>query len=345
MAEDYNSPQSVYWCLKTLIAIGLSEDDEFWTCPEAPYPTPIQYVETVPAPEQILCNHPDSNHHFMLSPGQFVAWPMKANQAKYCKFAYSSAFAFSVPTGPLIEQIAPDSTIAFSRDGAETWAVKWKCEPVDFGIIRIAREEYATQTPPLAHVKWLPWSDGAVTVETVLIPPTNLFPDWHLRVHRIVTHTDLDTLHTVEGGFAISGRQKKNGRALPMLTQIPENAQPGSFEGVIQGERSTLIASSAGVSGICTQVALTSHNTQVRSKVLKPDSNTNLACPRTLIPVSTSDMFRIPAGTEVVLIQSVFAISSTANGGRQLGGKSLRERWLELPDIDMGSLNSWFMHG
>ncbi|KAJ0384401.1 hypothetical protein COL922a_008456 [Colletotrichum nupharicola] len=130
MCEDYNSPQSPYWCLKTLIAVGLSENDSFWTEDESSYPesAPSDSVAVIRAPEQILCNHPSSNHHFLLSPGQFVAWPMKANQAKYSKFAYSSAFAFSVPTGPLIQQIAPDNALALSKDGGETWAVKWKSD-------------------------------------------------------------------------------------------------------------------------------------------------------------------------------------------------------------------------
>ncbi|MBE3048159.1 DUF2264 domain-containing protein, partial [Candidatus Bathyarchaeota archaeon] len=38
MSEDYNSPQSPYWALKTLIAVALSEDNDFWTAEEAPYP-------------------------------------------------------------------------------------------------------------------------------------------------------------------------------------------------------------------------------------------------------------------------------------------------------------------
>jgi hypothetical protein len=109
MCEDYNSPQSPYWCLKTLIVVALAADDEFWTTPESSYPDFETSVALIPTPRQILCNHALGNHHFMLSPAQFVAWPMKATQAKYSKFAYSSAFGFSVPTGPLIQQIAPDS--------------------------------------------------------------------------------------------------------------------------------------------------------------------------------------------------------------------------------------------
>ena len=63
MAEDYNSPQSVYWCLKTLIAVALRDDDAFWTAEEEPYPAfdgkdgkaERPAVVLVPTPQQILC--------------------------------------------------------------------------------------------------------------------------------------------------------------------------------------------------------------------------------------------------------------------------------------------------
>jgi cytochrome c biogenesis protein CcdA len=38
MAEDYNSPQSVYWSLKSMVVICLGKDHEFWSTTEAPYP-------------------------------------------------------------------------------------------------------------------------------------------------------------------------------------------------------------------------------------------------------------------------------------------------------------------
>ncbi len=127
MCEDYNSPQSPYWCMKSLIAVALAPDDEFWTCEETPYSRDgLPPVALVSPPRHILSNHPASNHHFLLSAGQFVSWPMKNSAAKYCKFAYSSSFAFSVTTGPFIQELAPDSMLALSRDGTETWAVKWK---------------------------------------------------------------------------------------------------------------------------------------------------------------------------------------------------------------------------
>jgi hypothetical protein len=79
---------------------------------------------------------------------------MKASQAKYCKFANSSAFGFRVPTGPLIQQITPDNMLALSRDGGATWAIKWKCSSV-----RHVTASVKEQTAPAARVVWLPWVD------------------------------------------------------------------------------------------------------------------------------------------------------------------------------------------
>ncbi|KXH32017.1 hypothetical protein CNYM01_02432 [Colletotrichum nymphaeae SA-01] len=341
LCEDYNSPQSPYWCLKTLIAVGLAEDDDFWTTDEEPYPSlsSTDSVALVPAPQQIVCNHPGSNHHFLLSPGQFVAWPMKANQAKYCKFAYSSAFTFSVPTGPLIQQIAPDNALALSRDGGETWAVKWKSEPVRFSTAFI-KTASSTQEVQAASAKWYPWGDRAVSVDTTLIPPSDRWPDWHVRVHKIKVHEKIKTLHTIEGGFAISGRKKggqTDGLPLPVISEVPKDASLGSAEGVLQKELSTLILSSAGASGVVSQ-SPSSHQTISESFPLKPDSNTNLACSRTLIPVvSHATVGGLDAGFEMVLIESIFALSTSANKGWFSAGKQLAERWLDVPRVHLES--------
>lgn len=338
LSEDYNSPQSPYWCLKTLIAVGLSENDAFWTADELPYPQRNQEDSSalVPAPQQIVCNHVASNHHFLLSPGQFVAWPMKANQAKYCKFAYSSAFAFSVPTGPLIQQIAPDNTLALSRDGGETWAVKWKSDEVRFSNAFL-KGKSGTEEIQMASVNWYPWGDHSVGVDTTLIPPTNRWPDWHVRVHRIKLHAKLQTLHSVEGGFAISGRKQSNGMPLPILRDIPRDSRLGLTEAVIQNERSVLILSSAGASGLVT-MSLDDSQTASESYAMKPDSNTNLACPRTLIPVTSHAIVGgLKSGREIILVESVFAISATANNGWAETGRNLAERWLDNPVVQLES--------
>ncbi|KAH8660606.1 hypothetical protein BX600DRAFT_488643 [Xylariales sp. PMI_506] len=335
MCEDYNSPQSVYWCLKSLIVISLSDSDDFWQAVEEPYPASLFHQPTlIPAPKQILVNHPKSNHHFMLSPAQFVAWPLKASQAKYSKFAYSSSFAFSVPTGPLIQQIAPDSTLALTRDSGETWAVKWKCSEVIFPIIHV-RGPNGTEEVTAASVQWQPWGDGQVTVTTLLIPPTNEWPDWHIRMHTIKINRPIQELRVVEGGFAVSGRRLADGLDLPRLDTLQGNAIAGITEGIVQTRSDSILAlSSAGLSGIATEPV--SHgNFQAMKKTfaLKPDSNTNLACQRTIIPVAAHDFTGgLAAGDEIVVVSKIFAIS-TPGTHIQLPMPSLADRWANQPEM------------
>lgn len=331
LSEDYNSPQSPYWCLKSLIIVALSDIDDFWTSDEVPYPK-WEDNALLPGPEQILCNHPKGNHHFMLTPGQFVGWPLKATHAKYCKFAYSSAFAFSVPTGPLIQQIAPDSTLALSRDGAETWTLKWKCSEVQFMEAKV----HSASSPEVvrtAKVRWYPWGDRAVAVDTTLVPPTARWPDWHVRVHRIMIRERLRTFRTVGGGFAIFGREQSSGRDLPRLPDLPDDVAKG-FEGVFENTNSTLIVSSAGASGIYSQ-QYSRLNVTSGSKALKPDANTNLACQRTLIPTASHDIREgLVANSEIIIVESVFGIATTATTtGKEDTLSSLRERWTDVPAV------------
>ena len=337
MSEDYNSPQSPYWCLKTLIAIALSKDDEFWTASETPYPEFQPPVALVPTPKQIVCNHPDSNHHFMLSPAQFVAWPMKATQAKYSKFAYSSAFTFSVPTGPLIQQIVPDSTLALSRDGAETWAVKWKlCEEATFSNVSVI-SALGNETFPVGKVTWWPWGDRSINVETALIPPSTRWPDWHVRVHRITRDhaagANQSSLHTVEGGFAVDGRQRKDGQLLLSLDQVSSDTSLGLTEGSVTSKDSVVIFSSAGASGIAVLPLQAGRGITQTCSVLRPDSNTNLACSKTLIPVIETEISNDVE--EITVATAVFAVSAEANGGRGVTGRSLKERWLDKPLLQL----------
>ncbi|KAH7316892.1 hypothetical protein B0I35DRAFT_512738 [Stachybotrys elegans] len=323
MCEDYNSPQSPYWCLKSLIVVGLSADDDFWTANEDQYPADLQAVSLVKPPQQI-----------------FVAWPMKANQAKYSKFAYSSAFAFSVPTGPLIQQIAPDSMLALSRDDSETWAVKWKCGVVEFPTIQLSHGQNELSDIQVAKVCWYPWGDRALSVETTLIPPTKRWPDWHIRVHRLVCHDKLPSLHTVEGGFAILGRCKSNGLNLPKATHFTDDLE-ASCEGIVESnDGSTLVVSSAGASGIVTLATTPTHGT-VESYALKPDSNTNLACQRTLIPVIGHNISEpLEAGAELFMTQAVFAVAKDPKAAWPKSNRTLKARWLDRPLVHRGDTNS-----
>ncbi|KAH8692328.1 hypothetical protein BGW36DRAFT_327005 [Talaromyces proteolyticus] len=357
MSEDYNSPQSIYWSLKSLIVLCLPPSDGFWASQEVPYPKLSPQVgssnseETIPISiirptTQILCNHPKGNHHFMLSPGQFVAWPMKATQAKYCKFAYSSAFAFSVPTGPLIQQLAPDSTLAVSRDGASTWAVKWKCSSVEYLSATIKQPgSHGDEVVPVARVQWYPWvHDRQVTITTTLIPPSTRWPDWHIRIHRIRVNgsSTLPSLHLVEGGFAISRVPASELRNLPEVSENDEsffNTILGKSEGVYSSQNSTLVLSPAGASGIRGSASAVAGNVSISTEheAMKPDSNTNIAAQRTLIPVTSHEVFEVGSESEIELVTSVFAVQ--ADAAQSSNVRSLRDRWIDFPKVVMEGEN------
>lgn len=335
MSEDYNSPQSPYWCMKTLIAVALAEDDDFWTAEETAYPGFEPPVELLAAPQQIICNHPRSNHHFMLTPGQFAEAHIKAKEAKYCKFAYSSAFAFSVPTGPAIHQLAPDSQLYLSRDAAETWRTKGTCEAVRFGTATLKLGGGREETTATARVRWYPWGDRSASVETTLVPPTNRWPDWHIRVHRIRCLRDMPSLQIVEGGFALHGRKESDGRLLSAV-ELSDDAMPGHFEGMVSDDCSTLVCSSDGASGVVVDAVSSAPDIRVSSQALKPDPNTNLVRQRTLIPTGWVNISGpVPAGLEIVLITSVFAVSTHANGGLPSDSVALKKRWLDRPAVSI----------
>lgn len=334
MSEDYNSPQSVYWALKSMIPLLLTDSHPFWTTPECPYPVATS-AALIPQPTQIISNHPAGSHHFLLSAGQFVAWPMKASQAKYCKFAYSSSFGFSVPTGPLIQQIAPDSTLALSRDGAATWAVKWKCS-----LPRFATASVAGESVPVAHVEWRPWADGdaGVIVTTTLIPPTARWPDWHTRIHRIRLNKGqpkLRSFHFAEGGFAISRvpHDDSESRVLPVVQTDDgtlRDLEIGTDEGIYTSDAKVLVLSHAGASGIVGKARREGGDVSIEHEAMKPDSNTNIMSQRTLIPLIRGETFDTSTGEEIVLVTNVFAVSAL---GRGKAKRTLRERWLDMPRI------------
>lgn len=362
MSEDYNSPQSVYWSLKSLIVIILAKEDSFWVESESPYPRlhsgaegPDKEEGTYPSvavvepPRQILCNALEGAHHFLLSPAQFVGWPMKASLAKYCKFAYSSAFGFSVPTGQLIEQIAPDNMLLLSRDGAETWAGKWKCSEAKFFSAFLKTSTSTTHTIPVATVSWCPWGDQSVKVTTILIPPTPQWPDWHVRVHRIniANLSGGQKLHLAEGGFAISRVSSRPNCLLPALgseDMLLHHAAIGQTEGIFTSHADTLVSSSAGATGIRGQILPLQGNTNIKvatgHRALIPNSNTNIMAQRTIMPIVTHDISGVTSDSELIFITHVFAISAIAAKAKGFDRSGvLRERWASMPHIQIGDLN------
>ncbi|KAH6611855.1 hypothetical protein C7974DRAFT_429290 [Boeremia exigua] len=322
LAEDYNSPQSVYWCFKSLIVLGIPEDHAFWSCGELPYPKSdsIADVELIWAPRHILCNAPE--HHFLLSSGQSTSKRFKAREAKYGKFAYSSAFGFSVPCGPFLEQSAPDSTLAISfDDGEKNWKVRWDPYDVETYPVRVGDEE----VPALAS-RWRPWKAEEITISTLLIPPVKKWPGWHIRVHRVVYSPKGKThpLKLVDSGFAASAQTSSDisvfERRIKAMSDLAEVSQGWYKDG-----DSTLVISQSGASGV---VDLTSdffskmagdgsQDISTTVSVIRADPNTNLVAQRTLIPAVHHTLMSSEQAEDLSIVYTfvtgVFAIEAFAD--------------------------------
>ncbi|KAJ5748323.1 uncharacterized protein N7511_010019 [Penicillium nucicola] len=334
MCEDYNSPQSPYWAMKSFVVLGLEADDEFWAASEIPHPlslassklSSVSGIKFLPAPSQILCDHPQGQHHFMLSSGQFCRWPLKATQSKYSKFAYSSAFGFSVPTGGLLSQLAPDNTLSISRDDGESWTTRWETigNPQAKTIISNGMEMQCLQSV------WKPWKSSKVEIESTLIPPCNDWPDWHVRLHRIRSPgNDSDyseTLDLVEGGFAI---QAKHPRRMGALND--DWRHTSESEANMNASECSLTLSHAGASGVKNILPFEG---STKGIVLKSDPNTNLIEPRAMIP-TIQHRVELYTGNVAMLATAVFAIS---NGKKHFTRTELFQKWCEHPRLTQDML-------
>ncbi len=176
MAEQYNSPGSLYWAMKVFLVLATRADHPLWRSPEEPMPQRAEVAKQT-RPRMLLCH--GSDHTFALAGGQDGV-RFRTGSEKYAKFAYSSVFGFSVPTSArTLADMAPDSTLVLSEDEAH-WRgrdASTEVEVVDGAI----------------WSRWEPWPD--VAVDTWLAPRL----PWHVRVHRILTRRPL---WTAEGGWA-----------------------------------------------------------------------------------------------------------------------------------------------
>ncbi|KAF2656546.1 hypothetical protein K491DRAFT_703994 [Lophiostoma macrostomum CBS 122681] len=342
LSEDYNSPQSPYWALKAFLALALPKEDVFWTSTEKAYPQEHTELATVVAPPMhIVCN--TGNHHFLLSSGQFCPWPLKATDAKYCKYAYSSHFGFSVPTGnSVMAQIAPDSTLALSKDGGDTWRIPWKASNHGISKTVMYHGDDAVAELPTLTSTWKPWRDADVEVTTVLVPPCRRWPDWHIRVHKITNTGGPENLaiSATTGGFAIQGRGATHGEVLPRFSSEEElSAKPEELllEGTLEANDGALVCSNAGVSGIKSFEVLGQQplhsRINIQAEVLKPDANTNLMWQRTLIPTLKIEDWEIPKNGSVFLVTGVFAMSQIQPSKKESRGAILETKWKDSPCV------------
>ncbi|MEY2191537.1 DUF2264 domain-containing protein [Neobacillus sp. BF23-41] len=186
MAENYNSPGSPYWALKTFLPLALTENHPFWQAEEKPLPS-LEEIVVQHSPRFVLCRQEAKNHVVAFNAGYQHTNDHSHTAAKYEKFAYSNIFGFSVPKAEWgLGQSAFDSMLAVS-EGDNIYRGKRKCQ------------EYNVEGNVI-YTKWKPWDD--VVIKTWLVAGT----PWHIRIHCIETSRNLDV---ADGGFAL-GLDHKN---------------------------------------------------------------------------------------------------------------------------------------
>lgn len=248
---------------------------------------------------------------------------MKGTHSKYGGFAYSSAFAYSVPPGLYsLEQYALASQLGLSDDGGEYWKTRRLCESA--GIVQ------QDGKPTLVSV-WKPFPD--VTIRTILVPPEESTPNWHLRVHRIEAAREV---MTADGSFAICNVNSKDGR---YLETYDKDACEGTSPTIIGNyDLNTPAGRAAGVDG-----AFAASKGAVGIKALEPsgpgegsesrwamlvnaDPNSNLVESRTTIPTL---QHTVRAGQTVWYVSAIYAKPS----GEGVPKESYLDGWNAPPSI------------
>jgi len=178
MCEIYNSPGSPYWAMKSYLTLALPESHPFWQADEEDKAETDALMRSRVAG---MLGFEAGGNRVMLSSCNEMRMPLRGGAEKYGKFAYSTAFGFSMDADRRGFQQNPfDNMLALSRDGAEFFT---RCE---FAEARIGEDWLWS--------KWQP--DDDLTVETWLIARA----PWHIRAHKVTTARPL---LTTEGGFAI----------------------------------------------------------------------------------------------------------------------------------------------
>lgn len=212
MAENYNSPGSPYWALKTFLPLALGDEHPFWQAEELPLP-PLDRLSIQEQPHLVICRQEENHHLIAFNAGHPFTNEHTHTSAKYEKFAYSNVFGFSVPRAEWgLGQGAFDSMLALS-EGDNLYRVK-------------RRNEQHSINGNVLYTMWKPWAD--VEVKTWIIAGA----PWHIRVHRIHTGRQLDA---ADGGFALG---------LESLEGQPRNFTAES------DDQAAMAACSWGVSGI-----------------------------------------------------------------------------------------------
>jgi hypothetical protein len=359
LSENYNSPQSVYWCLKPFTILCLPESHSFWTAKELPHPLaarllpsqpPFDEVKLLWPPRHILCS--ERSHHFLLSSGQGTMRTHRAREAKYGKMAYSSFFGFSVPSGTLLEQMAPDSTLTVSLDDGDTWIVRANPIHVRDRQISIFISEAAAgmgtpaRTVPALVSTWRPKKAIELEVQTTLIPASELWSGWHFRIHKVKWSPAAivpGSIRLVDAGFAVSGATRTGLLCPEKDLKMLLDQDAAAVEAWGKDEQRCLILADGSASGVVNlegdlMLAPPSRGvslaTESPASLLRADANTNLIMQRTLIPTVRHILVakaESKSAAEIWLATGIFAVSKTSC----IDVTERQKSWLRIPKLQV----------
>nr|WP_321455557.1 DUF2264 domain-containing protein [uncultured Cohaesibacter sp.] len=242
MSEAYNAPGSPYWALKTFLVLALPEDHPFWAAEEEELPTATG--ETILAPAAGFAIRRSEGDAVLLMGGQ-DGHEHRVYDAKYGRFAYSSAFAFSVKsdatTPDYADRSAVDSGMMASFDNL-CWMSRGHIlkAGIDDGVV------YGTWAPDdrLEVTSWLDFASKG----------------WHVRLHRVRAQFPV---YLAESGFSVDRTAEKD---------------PGFADGLVQGVGKAIIRTPDAVSAIKDLVM------DREGVIVRASPNTNIRYPRTLFP-------------------------------------------------------------
>ncbi len=183
ISENYNSTGSPYWALKTFVFLALDDENEFWKCCIEPLPN-LENHQLIREANMIISK--TSYDISALTTGQYPLKYFTHSAEKYSKFAYSSAFGFSVPRSYYtLEEVAPDSMLCFYVN--------------DMYYVRRECRSFSLEEDKLVSL-WIPCS--GIEVVTTLMPTEK----GHIRKHKITSSIECIAY---ESGFAYPKNKTK----------------------------------------------------------------------------------------------------------------------------------------
>lgn len=252
--------------------------------------------------------------------------------------------------------MAPDSTIAVSKDGGDTWRVPWKTHTGDSRVGAQLKDgiKSVEQIPTLQSI-WKPWKDADVNIKTILVAPCSRWPHWYMRITSISNFGRTPVaLNVAEGGFAIQGRGSVKGEPLPELAAnaiVVRDTGVSFAEGTLETSDGALICSSAGTSGIksvdlrnFTDDLTVPKSWASTGQIIKPDANTNLIWQRTLIPTIRSESTALDPGDEARFVSAVFAAARKSDSTSLYDKLNLQRLWDDIPILRAGEVTSADFH-